>query len=149
MSGDLSERQREALDGYWRLIESHPELFAERVSRPIVRDPAMIREFARENGADLGILAATRYLWLLNDLIQDSDESGEVIYYPYLRIIAPPGRGGVAGVVALATVRSEGAGGAESIVLVEQERHATGTLELELPRGFADPALTGRGSCAP
>lgn len=140
MNGDLSEHQRGALDRYFRLMKSHPELFSDRLRRPIVREPIVLKEFAQEHNVALGVLVETPYLWLINDLVQGEDSSGATIYYTYLRIIAPPGQGETAGVVALATVRPEDAHEAESIVLVEQERHATGTLELELPRGFADPS---------
>lgn len=140
MNGGLSEHQRGALDRYFRLMKSHPELFTDRLRRPIVRKPVILKEFAQEHNVALGVLVETPYLWLINDLVQGRDSSGATIYYTYLRIIAPPGQGGTVGVVALATVHPEDAHGAESIVLVEQERHATGTLELELPRGFADPS---------
>lgn len=139
MNGGLSEYQRGSLDRYFWLMKSHPELFSDRLRRPIVREPVMLEEFAQAHNVALGVLVETPYLWLVNDLVQGRDSSGATLYYTYLRIIAPPGQGGTAGVVALATVRPEGAHGAESVVLVEQERHATGTLELELPRGFADP----------
>jgi ADP-ribose pyrophosphatase len=76
---------------------------------------------------------------LVNDLVQSRDSSGTSFYHPYLRIIAPPERAEAHGVVALATVHSMGIQSEESIVLVEQERHATGTIEVELPRGFGNP----------
>ena len=140
MTGSLSEHQRGALDRYFGLMKSHPELFADRAGRPIVLEPARLLEFVQEHNADLGVLVETPYLWLINDLVQSRDNSGAPIYYPYLRLVAPPGLGGAVGVVALATVRHpEDAKEAESVVLVEQERHATGSLELELPRGFAEP----------
>jgi ADP-ribose pyrophosphatase len=139
VSGGLSKHQRESLDRYFGLMKSHPELFSDRLHRPIVREPGILKVFAQKHNAALGVLAETPYLWLVNDLVQGRDSSGAILYYTYLRIIAPPGQGGAVGVVALATVRPEDARDAESVVLVEQERHATGTLELELPRGFADP----------
>lgn len=141
MTRGLSERQREALDRYFGLMKAHPELFTDRANRPIVQDPARLQDFAQEHQADLGVLVATPYLWLVNDLVQSRDSSGATLEYTYLRIIAPPGQGAASGVVALATVhRPEDGQGVESIVLVEQERHATGSLELELPRGFANPS---------
>ena len=142
MTRELSEYQLTALERYLALMTEHPELFANRQQRPIVREHALLEEFAREHEAPLGVLVETPYLWLLNDLVKGRDDSGAAIYYTYLRVIAPPGYGGIAGVVALATVPPGDGPGPESIVLVEQERHATGTLELELPRGFADPNET-------
>lgn len=139
MNGDLTEHQRRSLDRYFGLMKSHPELFPGRPRRPIVLEPVILRKFAQEHNTALGVLVETPYLWLVNDLVQGQDSSGAPFYYTYLRIIAPPGQGGRAGVVALATIPRGNAQETESIVLVEQERHATGNLELELPRGFADP----------
>ena len=139
MNGDLTEHQCRSLDRYFGLMKSHPELFSDRPRRPIVQEPVILQEFAQKHNATLGVLAETPYLWLINDLVQGWDSSGATFYYTYLRIIAPPGLGNRAGVVALATIPPGNAREAESIVLVEQERHATGNRELELPRGFADP----------
>jgi ADP-ribose pyrophosphatase len=62
-----------------------------------------------------------------------------VIFRQALRVIAPPDAAGATGVVVLATIHTPLSEPTESIILVEQERHATGTLELELPRGFGAP----------
>lgn len=139
MSGSLTEHQREALARYFWLYENHRELFSGRPRRPIISEPETLKEFAQEHRVVLGVLAETPYLWLINDLVQSRKPSGEIFYHPYLRFIAPPEHAGTTGVVVLATIRSGGGESAESIVLVEQERHATGNLELELPRGFGDP----------
>jgi len=139
MSNSLTEHQRETLARYFWLYENHRELFSGRPRRPIITEPEILEEFAEEHSVVLGVLAETPYLWLINDLVQSRKPSGETFYHPYLRFIAPPEHAGTTGVVVLATVRSSGGESAESIVLVEQERHATGNLELELPRGFGDP----------
>jgi ADP-ribose pyrophosphatase len=136
----LTEHQREALERYSWLLENHPELFSDRLRRPIEREPAILKEFVEEHNLALGVLVETPYLWLVNDLVRGQDNSGATFYYPYLRIIVPPEHAGMTGVVALATVPSKSAQESESIVLVEQERHATGILELELPRGFGNPS---------
>lgn len=147
MRRELSEHQRAALERYYALMESHPGCFADRPLRPIVRDPDVLESFAEQHRVVLGVAVQTPYVWMLNDLVQFRGGSGEVLRYPYLRLLAPPesgreGRTGpgreAGGAVVLATVAGTG-GAAESIVLVEQERHATGTLELELPRGVAGP----------
>src|SRR5262249_23935497 len=46
-------------------------------------------------------------------------------------------------VVVLATVAEPSLGKIGDIVLVEQERHATGNTEIELPRGFGELGLSG------
>jgi ADP-ribose pyrophosphatase len=137
----LSDQQRRALDRYDQLLAGHPELFADRQRRPIVRDRQALDAYAAEHDVVLGVAAETPYLWMINDLVQ-SQASGASVTHPYLRIIAPPGAAEAVGVVILATIRTLQNEPEESIILVEQERHATGRLELELPRGFGDPATT-------
>lgn len=144
--GELSDHQRAALERYYELMATRPEYFEGRSLRPIVHDRAALEEFAERNDVVLGVAAETSHLWLVNDLVQSRDGSGGVLRHPYLRLIAPSAAGGstaggsgaepAGGVVVLATVPGTG-GAAESVVLVEQERHATGALELELPRGWA------------
>jgi ADP-ribose pyrophosphatase len=138
----LSEHQRNALTLYYSLLRNSPQLFSGRSRRPIVREPGILEEFAETHRVVLGVAAQTPYLWLVNDLVQSRDISGTAFYHPYLRLIAPPERAGTHGVVALATVHSGDIQLEESIVLVEQERHATGTVELELPRGFGNPSAS-------
>jgi hypothetical protein len=141
VNGGLTDHQREALTRYFWLLKSHPELFSGRQRRPIVKDPGTLEKFAKKNNIVLGVMADMPYLWLVNDLVQSHDSSGAAFYHPYLRIIAPPEQAKVSGVVVLATVRWGDNQADESIVLVEQERHATGTSELELPRGFGNPDI--------
>lgn len=142
MTRRLSEHQRNALMLYYSLLTNSPQLFSGRSRRPIVREPEILEKFAETHDVVLGVAAQTPYLWLLNDLVQSRDSSGASFYHPYLRIIAPPERAGSSGVVVLATVRGKGDQPEESIVLVEQERHATGTVEMELPRGFGNPSTS-------
>lgn len=141
MNERLSEHQREALTRYFWLLKSHPELFSGRLHRPIVNDPDTLKRYSEESDVVLGVMAETPYLWLINDLVQSRDSSGVVFHHPYLRVIAPPQYAEAGGVVVLATVRSGDNQADESIVIVEQERHATGTPELELPRGFGEPGV--------
>src|SRR5690349_20001256 len=84
-------------------------------------------------------MAETPYLWLINDLVESRNSNGTVLFHPYLRLIAPPYATMAPNVVVLATVQVNEV---ESIVLIEQERHATGTIELELPRGFGRPGIS-------
>jgi ADP-ribose pyrophosphatase len=136
----LSEHQRYALDRYGQLLAEHPDLFTGRNRRPIVRDRSTLDAYAADHDVVLGVTAETPYLWMINDLVQSRQDSGTPIAHPYLRIIAPPQTPDVPGVVILATIQNRAAEPDELIILVEQERHATGRLELELPRGFGDPA---------
>jgi ADP-ribose pyrophosphatase len=139
MTGGLSEHQREALDRYYSLLKNHPQLFSNRLRRPIIREPQALETFAEEHQVVLGVAAETPYLWLINDLVRSEGNNSAALFHPYLRIIAPPQALTGPGVVVLATVREDGE---ESVVLVEQERHATGTKELELPRGFGQSAVS-------
>jgi ADP-ribose pyrophosphatase len=146
LTAGLSDQQADALAAYWRLTETHPEMFGGRAQRPIVLDRDVVGAYAREHHVVLGVAAATPYLWLVNDLVRSSDTAGHPVMHPYLRIIAPPrldnGPPMGAGSVILATLPPRRPDDSELIVLVQQERHATGTLELELPRGFAEPGVT-------
>lgn len=143
---NLSARQSGALAKYYRLLKHHPEMFNGRARRPLVLDPDIAEGFAAEHQVILGVVAETPYLWLINDLVQGHDAAGNTILFPYLRVTGPP-RAAAArlapGSVVLATLARPGAE-EEEIVLVEQERHATGELELELPRGLAEPGVSAR-----
>jgi ADP-ribose pyrophosphatase len=142
---ELSEHQREALASYYQLIESHPHLFGGRERRPIVLDHEVIEAYAREHDAVLGVAFANRYLWVINDLVRSRDHAGNSVLHSYLRTMGPPQPAETpvgAGSVTLATVPAPNPESSERIVLVEQERHETGTLELELPRGFAAPGVS-------
>lgn len=141
MTGNLSEQQRDALVHYYRLLESHPGLFAGRMCRPIVLEPAILEAYATEHRVILGVACKTPYLWLINDLVQSQAGSGTTLH-PYLRLIAPPDATAMPGVVVLATIPASETPSRQQVVLVEQERHATGAIELELPRGFGEPGTS-------
>jgi ADP-ribose pyrophosphatase len=141
VSGPLSDQQRTALDRYEQLITGHPELIAGRARRPIIRDRQILEEYAVQHDVTLGVTAHTPYLWLINDLVRSSLPDGSSIIHPYLRLIATPESLGTCGVVVVATIPSADSGGEQMIVLVEQERHATGQIETELPRGFGLPGI--------
>jgi ADP-ribose pyrophosphatase len=144
MTRPLTQQQIQALDSYFDLMAAHPELFSGRSLRPIVRVREALEAFAAENSVVLGIAARTPYLWLVNDLVESRRTAERVVRHPYLRLIAPPEALGVHGVVVLATVRDLSALDEARVVLVEQERHATGTVEVELPRGFGEPGSTAQ-----
>jgi ADP-ribose pyrophosphatase len=135
----LSEQQTQALAEYSTMMKTYPGLFTGRESRPIVRDLEALEAYAQERNVVLGVVAATPYLWFVNDLVESRTGDG-TFRHPYLRLIPPPAYGDVHGVVALATT---GHGEDERVVLVRTARHATGTVEIELPRGFGMPGSTG------
>jgi ADP-ribose pyrophosphatase len=139
VTGSLSQQQHDGLDRYYQLLDSHPELFSDRPHRPIVRDPATLEAYAAEHQVVLGVACQTPYLWLINDLVHSRTPAGGMLAHPYLRLIDPPQAAAGPGVVVVATVPAPGTPSGQQVVLVEQERHATGTAELELPRGFGEP----------
>jgi len=134
MTAPLSAHQVEALRAYADLIATRTDLFEGRRRRPIVRDPATLEHYAAEHDVVLGVAAKTPYLWLVNDLVASATASGQTTLHPYLRIVQPEGLIGPVGVVVIATLGDDG--GTERVVVVCQERHATGRVEVELPRGF-------------
>jgi ADP-ribose pyrophosphatase len=121
-------------------------MFTGRERRPIVRDPRTLEAFAEKHQVVLGVVAATPYIWLINDLVQSRAAAGTEVLHPYLRVIAPPEKDAdppaEGDAVVLATVAPPSAEASELIVMVEQERHSTGKLELELPRGFGEPGVS-------
>lgn len=137
MTREPSTRQLEAIDAYVDLQRTRPDLFAPRKRRALVLDRATLLDFATTKGVVVGVLATTPYLWLLNDLVRTRQPDGSDVTHTYLREIAPPDDEDAHGVVVLPTGTADD--GTRFVVMVEQERHATGTVELELPRGFGVP----------
>lgn len=135
----LTQHQAQALAAYATMIQTYPALFEGRESRPIVCDLEAVQAYAEKHDIVLGVVASTPYLWFVNDLVESRTLDG-VVRHPYLRLIPPPAYGEVAGVVTLATI---GHGSDERVALIRNARHATGTVELELPRGFASLGSTG------
>jgi hypothetical protein len=109
-----------------------------RTRRPIVCDP--LETSAAENQVVLGVACETPHLWLINDLVQSQKASGTPLMHPYLRLIAPADATAVPGVIVLATIPAPGGPSGERVVLVEQERHATSTVEQNCPAASASPA---------
>jgi ADP-ribose pyrophosphatase len=135
MMEGLTEHQVEALRLYVELMTSYPQLFEGRRRRPIVRDLDTLSRYAAKYGAVLGVAAKTDHLWLINDLVTSRDRLGSALVHPYLRLISPPSLLSAMGVVVLATMPAPEPDN-EQLVLIRQERHSTGTSELEFPRGF-------------
>jgi ADP-ribose pyrophosphatase len=135
----LTAHQIEALDRYERLREEHPELFAVRERRPIITDRAELEEFASSKGAVLGVAAETPFFLFVCDLVEDARR----LPFVYSRLIHMGQLKGGVNVAVLATIANPALGELGSIVLIEQERHATGEMETAIPRGFAEPGQDG------
>ena len=137
------EFQRAALDSYLRLMAEQPGLFTDREARPIVRDPKALLAYAAKHDVVLGVAAETPLVYFIVDLVESQLPGGGVRRHPYLRVVSRAQLGGGVNVVVLATVTSDSPGRLERIVFVEQERHAVAAREIELPRGFGEPGLSG------
>lgn len=139
----LTEHQKEALSSYWKLMVDYPALFKFRNQRPIVRDPQVLESYAAEKGIVLGVAATTPYVYFVVDLVESRLKDGNVFIHPYLRVVSVGQLKGGVNVVILATIQNTALGDIGNIVLLEQERHATGFNEVELPRGFGESSLSG------
>ena len=137
----LSQHQQEALDRYETLISEKPELFDANLSRRIVCNLEILTEYAREHGVVVGVAAETPFVLFVVDLVESHRRDGHL--FPYMRVISRAQLDGGVNVVVLGTIEDSSLGNPGDIVLVEQERHALGTSELELPRGFGEPQLSG------
>jgi len=138
----LDESRRRALDDYQALVSQYPNLFVQRARRRLVLDSVDLAAYAAAHEGPLGVAAATPYVYFIVDLVESRHLDGTVARYPYLRVIF---RGQLAGgfnVVVVPVVADASIGRIGDIILIRQERHATGRVELELPRGFAQPGLS-------
>lgn len=146
MTADLTPHQIEALDAYETLMKDYPALFAGRSDRPIVTDREALARFAADHGVVLGVAADTPYVVFINDLVESRLPDGGSRRHPYLRVVSRKQLAGGVNVVVLATIEDPSLGPLGSVVLVEQERHATGARETALPRGFGEPGLSGEAN---
>jgi ADP-ribose pyrophosphatase len=140
---ELTPQQHEALESYVRFMEQHPECFANRERRPIIHDRASLESYAAEQGIVLGLAATTRYIHFVIDLVESQTASGMKFRHPYMRLVSHSCLAGAINTVVLATIANAALGHVGDIVLLEQERHATGMVETELPRGLGEVGLTG------
>lgn len=143
MMTELTDHQREAIYSYEKLMAERPALFAGRHSRPIVRDREALIAYAAEHGVVLGVAAETPYVLFIVDLVESRTLNGSVLRHPYLRVVSRAQLEGGVNVVVLATIENPSLGKMGDIVIIEQERHALGTYEIELPRGFGERELSG------
>ena len=113
---------------YFDYIEMFPEFVLPGRSLKIITDRKEIEEYALANDTDMGVIHENKYFAVVVDLL----ETGSGSRYASTRII---NRNGYNGVVIVPVYN-------EKIVLIQQFRHGTRQLEIELPRGFSEPGLS-------
>lgn len=135
----LTDCQRAALDRYDELQQQHPEFFSGRTLRPIITDRAALERYAIANQAIVGVAADTNFFLFVCDLVQPAH--GEPFIYS--RLIHRGELEGGTNIAVLATIADPALGTPGDVVVVEQERHATGQMETAIPRGFGEPGQDG------
>jgi ADP-ribose pyrophosphatase len=146
MMGTLTEYQRHALEAYAVLMARRPSLFEGRHARPLVRNAEALAAYASAHGAVLGVVAQTPAVYLIVDLVESRVAGSGTRRHPYLRVVSRNRLEGRANVVVLGTIDEPSLGSTGDIVLVHQERHALGSVEIELPRGFAERTMSGEAN---
>lgn len=142
----LTVCQVEALDAYYELTAKFPHLLSGRQRRPILHDRQVLEKYAEQNGCVLGVAASTHYSYFVVDLVESTDATGNKFVHPYQRVIdRAEMAGGVASAV-IATIANPSLGRIGDIVLLEQERHATGLVQIGIPRGFGRKGLSGEAN---
>jgi ADP-ribose pyrophosphatase len=130
----MTDAQRDAIDAYLALANTRPELFTSREHRPIVLDPVELERYVEDTGATLGLVTVTAYFLVVVDLVRKTNAVAGPEHYTYVRMV-PPHADDAPGVIIVPVIRNPELGAVGAFVLVTQERHATGTVELEFPRG--------------
>ena len=143
MSSLLTDHQRQSLDAYEDFRNRYPKAFLGRQRRPIVLDRSRLESYSADHGVVLGIAATTPFVYFIVDLVESTNHQGQKFVHPYLRAVNRGQLDGATNVVVIATIAEPSLGRTGDIVLVVQERHATGTIETELPRGFGERGLSG------
>lgn len=143
MSSPLTDHQRQSLDAYEDFRNRYPKAFIGRQRRPIVLDRSRLESYSADHGVVLGVAATTPFVYFIVDLVESTSHQGQKFVHPYLRAVNRGQLDGATNVVVIATIAEPSLGRTGDIVLVVQERHATGTIETELPRGFGERGLSG------
>lgn len=138
----LTIYQRKALDDYYIFMDNHPEYFKQRKLRKIICDRVILEEYVKENDISLGVLVKTPYMIFIVDLVQTKDAKNHMVKYPYQRLLNQKEIQRAVNVVILGSIANNSEE-SDNIVLIKQERHATGIFHLELPRGFGEFGLSG------
>lgn len=140
----LPEHRQRAIARYLELSRRRPELFATRELRPLILNFEELVAIARqrwlrdgEEGPVIGLAAQSPWHLFLTDVIRLPNGQ----FTTYDRLLPTSLLHGRHGVAVVAMARDES--GALGLVLVEQERHATGQRHWEIPRGFGEANPTG------
>jgi NUDIX domain. len=139
----LTQHQQDAINTYLGFMQSYPQLFYPRALRRIVSDRRSLEQYAAEHGEVLGVAAETPHAYFIVDLVETDGPDGEALRYPYLRLIYRKQLEGAVNTVVLGTIANPDLGPMDAVVMLRQERHATGLFHLELPRGFGELNLSG------
>jgi ADP-ribose pyrophosphatase len=143
MTNILTDHQKQAISQYFILKNRYPNIFKQRKYRKIVFNKEIIEEYASKNNAVLGVATENSYVYFLVDLVEVLTENHEIIRFPYLRVLYRKQLNGAINTVVFGTIQNPDIGNIGDIVLINQERHATGNFHLELPRGFGEENLSG------
>jgi ADP-ribose pyrophosphatase len=125
------------------LTTAYPQLFTPRKLRRIVLDRSAIEHYAEENRLALGLVAETPHVYFIVDLVEALDHDDQPFRFPYLRLVYRKQLEGGINTVVIGTIANPELGPIGSVVVLRQERHATGEFHLELPRGFGEVNLNG------
>lgn len=143
MRVELPAYRQKAIDDYLALVAEHPSLFPPRTGRPLVLDRTRLTEFASASleveGDDapvVGLAARTPWHLFVVDVVTIGD--GKLTTYD--RLVPASILYRRCGVGVVATSRDEK--GDQNVVLVQIERHATGNLHWEIPRGYGEPTIS-------
>ena len=139
----VSGAQKNALDAYFSLMTTRPQLFINRRQRPIIKERAVLEAHCIDQNLTLGVAATTPHFYFLVDLVASRGTNGEPFYHPYMRVVQREQLEGAVNVAILGTIEEPALGRRGDIVLLRQERHATGSTEVEIPRGFGNPGVAG------
>ena len=140
---NLPSHRAVSITAYLNLVGRYPELFITREHRPLIlnRDELFAVAVARwqregEETPVVGLAARTPWHIFLTDLIRLPDGTATT----YDRLVPTSLLTDSIGVAVVAMARDFQ--GEIGLVLVRQERHATGRDHWEIPRGFGEARLT-------
>ncbi len=139
----LTQHQHDAIERYLEFATAYPQLFKPRKLRRIVLDRSALETYAEENRVALGVVAETPHMYFIVDLVEALDQNSQPFRYPYLRLVYRKQLEGGVNTVVIGTISNPELGPVGSVVMLKQERHATGEFHLELPRGFGEVNLDG------
>lgn len=124
-------------------MNKYPKCFKQRKYRNIISDRNVLELYAKEHDVVLGMAVENPYVYFIVDLVEMKSEGDKLIRFPYLRLLNRKEIDGAINTVVFGTIENPELGENGSIVLLNQERHATGYFHLELPRGFGELNLSG------